>query len=52
MFTSEDVAAAASAIGYKAMEDSKLNAILAVLSTSSLYNQHIQTFIDSQVTRV
>ena len=32
------------------MEDQNLNAILATLATSSLYNERVRTFIDSQVT--
>ena len=40
----------ASATDYEPMEDRNLNAIFATLSTSSLYNKRVQTFIDSKVT--
>ena len=49
-FTSTDFVAAASAIDYESIEDRNLNAILATLATSSLYNECVRTFIDSQVT--
>ena len=49
-FTSTDFVAAASAIDYEPIEDSNLNAILATLATSSLYNDRVRTFIDSQLT--
>ena len=49
-FTSTDFVAAASAIDYEPIEDRNLNAILATLATSSLYNECVRTFIDSQVT--
>ena len=49
-FTSTDFVAAASAIDYEPIEDRNLNAILATLATSSLYNERVRTFIDSQVT--
>ena len=50
MFTSTDFVTAASLIDYKPTEDCNLNAILATLATSSLYNERVQTFIDSQTT--
>ena len=49
-FPSVDFVAAASAIDYEPIEDRKLNAILATLATSSLYNERVLTFIDSQIT--
>ena len=49
-FTSTDFVAAASAIDYEPIEDRNLNAILATLATSSLYNERVRTFIDSQIT--
>ena len=49
-FPSTDFVAAASAIDYEPIEDRNLNAILATLATSSLYNERVRTFIDSQIT--
>ena len=49
-FTSTDFVAAASAIDYEPIEDRNLNAKLATLATSFLYNERVQTFIDSQIT--
>ena len=49
-FTSTDFVAAASAIDYEPIEHRNLNAILATLATSSLYNERVRTFLDSQTT--
>ena len=49
-FTSTDFVAAASAINNEPIEDRNLNAILATLATSSLYNERVRIFIDNQVT--